>query len=98
MSSPLTIMTSRVSITVKVFFKLQVSRTELILRGEGRNGPNLKLILITLNRFNDKVIKLGVAFQFSIFYIYIHIYIYICMCAIGGWIGRVVSKWILGYS
>ena len=53
--------------TVTIYFQLQVSRTKLILRGEGCNGPTLIFILITLNHLNYELITLGPAFQSSIF-------------------------------
>jgi len=68
--------------TVRVPFKLPVSRTKLILRGEGCNGPTLIFILITLNHLNYELIKLGPAFQSSIFSFQFSIFfmrMYICM-------------------
>ena len=55
----------------KVSYKLKVSRTKLILRGEGCNSLNLKFFLIISNYLNHKLTTLGVAFQFIILCVYV---------------------------
>ena len=57
--------------TVMIYLKLQVSRTKLILRGEGCNSPNLIHILMTPMYFNYKLIKLGAPFPFNFFFLMI---------------------------
>ena len=68
--------------TVRVSSNLQVSRTKLVLRGEGCNGPTLMIILITLNYPNDKLIKLGPDISIRHFLIliqhFLYMYLYHC--------------------